>query len=169
MSTLEKTRESENVRHKTAYQFWRTHKRSAVATAEEYSRAQATIAKWRDEECWEREADAADAQAAQGMADAEALARSTAADAIQQALANAIAMQRAVRDGLLSGQTDAMDIGAAASHLRAAVAAADTVYGWSKLKVEHSGEVAVTDTAAIQQRLLPRLPELLREQPTASA
>jgi hypothetical protein len=135
------------IRHKAMYEFWRIHDHNDSETGREFERTRQYIGKLREEEYWEREADAADAAVAQSMVEAEELARQTAYRAIQQGLDNAVALQSMITLRIPTSEADGQDVQAASGALRAAMLAADTMYNWSKIKVEHSGEVGVHSPA----------------------
>jgi len=145
--------------HRKVYEYWRTHKRDATATADEFQRTPQTVNKWRDEESWVYHADqddAADAaQYVQTHEQHKAAALAQAYDLVTVMLANAGKMQVMLMENLATKQSDAMEISAAGSYAAKAIAAADTLYSISKLNVDISGKLQHegADITAIRMRL----------------
>jgi hypothetical protein len=152
-----------SIRHRRAFEAWYQAGRKitdAVHRAAGRS-ARETLYTWRDAEDWDAFADTIDAAAAASIVvtheQYEADAHSKAYRLVSDMLAAARYAVAKVAQGMVNGQADALDIGAAARLSTAAVSAADTLYGWSKLRVEHSGTVEHVDTDALRARLIARI------------
>lgn len=158
--TPKTTKIPRRIKHADAALYWRECNMNVAATARHFSVERNTVAQWMEDERWQDWVqDTATEQARQYEA-ANVTLFNRAVTVADLMMSNALAMAARLGDALDANHSvDEMDVGAVNQTVNAAIANADKLFGWSKLKIEHSGEVAYRDATAQQARLAERLRE----------
>lgn len=148
--------------HAKEYQAYLASGRSLTDVARAFSKARNTVLKWRDEEDWDMHADAAVDRLAKGvateLADQGALALESAKTLAKESLATARYLMAKLAQHATGDMADSGDIRAAFAAADVAVNINDKLYGWSRIKIEHSGTIKheATDPADVERRLIER-------------
>jgi hypothetical protein len=151
------------VRHNVEFTYWRLHGRSNNACAIALGHSNRAVAKWRADEMWDSWADSEDADMVADITKCEEVARSFTMQSVQLGLQQLLDMQRILSSELAVQFINPQTVAAVTAYMKACVGTADTLFNWSKLKIDLKADISVTDTSAIEARLKTKVIELLAD------